>query len=72
MSVRLSVCVHVPYPKAAPIGTKIVKRRTHECVRARRRAMAQESSTLVDHVSRPVVWTHSLPSRASATLGCRV
>ena len=39
---------------------------------ARRRAMAQESGTLVDHACRPVVWTHSLPSMASATLGYRV
>ena len=31
-SVRLSVCVRVPYPKAVPIGTSIVKRRTHESV----------------------------------------
>ena len=39
---------------------------------ARRRAMAQESGTLVDHACRPVVRTHSLPSMASATLGYRV
>jgi hypothetical protein len=32
VSVRLSVRVRVPCPKAAPIGTKIVKRRTPERV----------------------------------------
>ena len=41
MSVRLSVCVRVPCPKAAPIKTNIVKRRTPERVLAadRRRAI---------------------------------
>ena len=30
IGVRLSVCVRVSYPKAAPIGIEMVKRRTHE------------------------------------------
>ena len=30
IGVRLSVCVRVSYPKAAPIGIEIVKRRKHE------------------------------------------
>ena len=30
IGVRLSVCVRVSYPKAAPVGIEMVKRRTHE------------------------------------------
>eukprot|EP00964_Phaeocystis_antarctica_P077554 scaffold48161_cov63-Phaeocystis_antarctica.AAC.2 len=33
---------------------------------------AATSGTLVNHACRPVVWTHSLPSIASATVGYRV
>ncbi len=36
IGVRLSVCVRVSYPKAAPIGIEMVKRHTHERMQVQR------------------------------------
>ena len=37
VSVRLSACARVSYPKAAPIAVETVKRRTHERLRVQTR-----------------------------------
>ena len=59
MSVRLSVCARVSYPKAAPIAIEMVKRRTHERV-------ARADADQKGRKARTRNWAHAMASAQCA------